>query len=672
MMNDLAQSPHAVIVYPEDQYALALDIWRSLRSVGLSAGLFDESIAEVDTTHLIVICSKASKDSLTLAEAIRTFDQNHDRDNIITIRYGGEETPLPPVLMTIVGQDKYLIPCEPKTVFDLSGSNSDAISWLTDRIVSQLNSQSPPRAATGIKGKVLKPVPLTAIAASLVLGLASVWSLNSIQTLEAQRDKAEHFSTILLTELTEELPTNVRSDILIGISDELISSFNSDDLSRLESAEIQRRAQLYHFLGEAYDTRSQNLEAVASFHKAYEMTQYLAQRSSSEESSLYAHALSAFWIANSAWRSGNLELAAPYYEEFGELINQLVEVNPESSLYRAEQGHASINNGIIALENGNFGYATDLFQRAIDIFGSGLIESGDINLADIAGAHAWLADAYEQQGSLVNAVLEREREAQYRNALHVERPDSLTIRYEYAHSLHEQAVLKGQIGQIDEAQMLLEEGLRLIASAAEGDRSNTRYRRLYTSMLRARAKQSLWRGNLYAAQLVLDEARRVQSIWDEAGQDDHRHITQASIHLIAGEIAYRSGAYESARNESLEALLDGQLALDTGVTSAERYIAEAHLLRGEILQQLGEFGEAGTSYRSALTFYERDTTPSTPKNLDALARIEWRIGNLDEAQRIRSVLEAQDYQRPDFIEFWQQAQADVSAQSTLENLNNGG
>ncbi len=69
---------------------------------------------------------------------------------------------------------------------------------------------------------------------------------------------------------------------------------------------------------------------------------------------------------------------------YAELAETLVAREPDNPSYQAERGYAALNLGVIDLDTGNPVSATALFEEAVDIFESGLIEAHVIGLSDLA------------------------------------------------------------------------------------------------------------------------------------------------------------------------------------------------------------------------------------------------------------------------------------------------
>ena len=656
-----------VIVYAPKDREFARQLYRALTQQNLSAGLFDDTLDFEDASHLLVVCSSVATESLEIARSIRRFDAVHTRDQVIALRVGGENTELPPALVSKPGPDGFLTPVHSNTVLDIQQTTSAEAVRIAKAIHNNLFGK---RILSKI-GVPLRFGPHHAVAAMglalMVSVSAFVWSIQQGSHLSAELEASEAFSSTLLDRLTAELPTNVRDDLLVSISTELLSSSASSADPRLSRADAERHIRLLHLLGEALDARSRAAEARESFRLAYQASERLSQQSPNDEGIAYLHALSAFWRANSAWRSGNISEAEPFYTEFGELIDVLSRQHPDNMLYRAELGFAAINNGLVALELGRVDQSIGMFENALERFSDGPLEAEYVSQSDVANGLAWLADARLANGEIALALDIRQREASIWAELFGERPNSTAVRIDYAHAMLKVSNLLSLLGRTDEAARSIEQALSTISGYAEADRASLRLRRLYMQLLRERSSQLIGTDRLNAAQLVLDEARRVNALWDQQGADDSRHRANAALHLLASEVAASRMAWDASYREALEALLSAQSAVEQGHVGSRSLIAEAYIARGEALLGLAEQGDALSSFRLARSILTETNRPPSPRLIDLIARIDWRLGNVERANSKLAELDELGYRPPDFVQFWRRADQQQTALRSQDN-----
>lgn len=667
--------PHIVILFAQEDFPLARRLWEHLRSLGISAGMFDATVGTEAATHLLVISSKAAAQSVEITEAIETFLSAAPRENIYTVQVSDEGPTLPQLLRTRRDREGFLIPAPlPENLGMLTRCGRD-LTVIGEALFEHLYAEPPASDPLRSNASGVFATWRTAAAGlgALALGLG-IWGGTMMADARMARDEAQQatrFTSTLLTRLTEQLPANARRDVLISIAQDVTNALGENGLAGLGSDEIARRAQLLHFIGEARDVHGERDGAREAFALAYEMTAALLSREPDNLQRLFEHSQSAFWLGNSAYRAGDLNAAAESFESYRDLTRQLAQREPDNQLYRAEQAHAATNMGVIKLETGDFDQAAALFTDAVELFSDGPVQSGHAAQSDIANALGWKADAVAAQGNLAAAAEARQREAAIYARLITDRPQDRNTLWSLAHARREEGALYALAGRLDRAIEPAESGLETAAALFTEAPENVRFRRLYVTLLRDRARLALWDNNLIRAQLLLDEARRVKSQADEHSSDNERHLERIQYHLLAAEIASAAGAADTAAIEATQAILAGELALSEGYESARILTARAYFTHGESLlaQELRE--DAQRSFETARARFPDNTAVTDMGASDLSARIAWRLGEREHASTVRASLASQGYQPPDFQTFWQNADAAVAIdQSNEEGLSN--
>ncbi|TGY88195.1 hypothetical protein E5163_10200 [Marinicauda algicola] len=655
---------HIVIVFAEDDRRYAERLWTALRAQELSVGLFDQTVGTTLASHLVLLCSPAAVRATDVTHAIESFLEAHERDRSLILPLAVEaDTPtFPPVLLSERDSEGFLTPISPPPTAGKIDSSEQSLRRLADVLSARIGKPGGNAAPAGEIRYRLAPA-LTAGTALLAIGAITWGTWNHMVASEnAERARAsQEFASRLVVELTDQLPAAARRDTLISIADEMMQSFGLETES--DADELQRRAQILHFIGEARDVHGDPDGARESFQAAFDITAQLLQETPNEPERIFAHSQSAFWLGNSAYRAGDLSAAMEALEAYKSLSDQLVSIDEDNPLYLAEAGHAANNLGIMALENGNPDRAADLLDQGIRDLSGRPLEEGVVTPADIANVQGWRANAYLARGQLRPALESRRAEVSAYRAQLVSRPDDYDTREALARALREYAVLLTMLGDVSNATVEMEESLNLSADLFSESPSNSRARRIYMIALSDRARLALRQDDLTRAQLLQGEARRVRTLEDEQGSDDERHLERGMIYLLGAEIAMSAGAHDVALSDASQAILAAEQALGAGYAAASELAAEAYFLHGEALSGAQRSEEAENSYRQARDRLA-DRSLRSFRERDLLSRITLRLGDGDIALDLHDALIEDGYAHPEFIAFWQQQALTAQLQSS--------
>ena len=642
---DLECETHVVIAAGGDDEQAALRLWRALSDRGVSATINDAHIFKGAASHLVALISDSTADSIDFSAQISAFRSVSDRPVLVIRR--GTVSRQPPVLSSIRGQGGLLEPANALTDCGTVGDDQASAEAAAEQIATHLG-RSRSRA-----GPAFRPV-IAALAASLVLAVGVAgWSLVSTQAALRDARDAARLGEDLMAGLADGFPTSPGGAGLLSLADQLEERLDDIDATRLSTAMLFDQAALFHAIGEVRDHHGEPEKATAAFTRAHDLTGALLAEDRGDPDRIYAHAQSAFYVGDSAFRAGDLETADEYFSIYADLSESLAARDSGNPVYVGELAYAANNLGALALARGEVSRAAELFDEAIALFRGAPLENGVVSELDIANTRGWRADALLASGELEAAVRERAEEAEiYERALAAS-PDDSFNSYKLANARYGQALSLRQLGRSDEAAEVLESAAVRAARLTRTYPDSVRYARLYMTVLVERARLALWRDEAMRAQLLLREAQAHVARVDEAGQNDDRHFDRGRAHLLAAQIAAHAGADETARAEATEAILAGEQAISAGYERARALLADAYFVHGEAIRAGGDALGAQRSFRSVLTHLEDSgAAQDQPAQLDLRARALWRLDQRDEAGRLRSRLVDMNYARPDFIAFW--------------------
>src|SRR5690606_28132849 len=167
------------------------------------------------------------------------------------------------------------------------------------------------------------------IASAILLTTLLVFAINARDEAEQQRQGAEGLIEFMLTDLRTRLQGVGRLDVLESVNERALAYYGEErDLSRLPSASLERRARIFHAMGED-DHRRGNLDAaVAKFQEAHRATNALLAGQPADPDRIYAHAQSEFWLGYTDFLQEEHGRAQPHFEKYLQLAQQLVQMEP--------------------------------------------------------------------------------------------------------------------------------------------------------------------------------------------------------------------------------------------------------------------------------------------------------------------------------------------------------
>lgn len=658
------KQPLVIVAAANADQARAARLRQALLDRGVRTVLSTEVGVAEKKARLIVLCSPAALKCQTLNNFLEDFTWSNGMRHI---RVVGLETERPVLPMALRAERRsngsfWTLPQPP--VLGALYNDETSVEVLADEIAHEASADAGLSVARSLAASIAyRPLATgLAVASAMMLGV-TVWQADQISAYQDEAAEAQAFTSRLLTDITENLPQTARQETLIRLADDLTRTYLDTSVAGLSDDELGRRARLFNLIGEARDIHGQPEQARDAFLAAFEMTEALLARSPNNLQRVYDHAQSAYWVGNQAYRGGDMATAETYMDIYARMAETLIAREPDNPSYQAELGYAALNLGVIDLDTGNPVSATALFEEAVEIFESGLIEERVIGPGDLANTLGWLADAQRDAGALNEALETRERElALFRQELE-QSPGLSRLRLRVAHTQGEIAGIATDLGQDERSAQLLDEALDTVSALFAEAPENNSYGRHYVQLIYQRARVALSRDEMVRAQLLIGEARRLAARTNENGENDTLYLTRTWALTLAGELAFRAGSYETAVLEATQAISAGEQAIANGKEVARSALAHAYYIRGEALSALGRQGEAETLYRSALNQLGMIAEPRRLAAIDLEARLYWRLGDIAQAMQLRRALEGRGYANRDFMVFWAEIDQGNTAQA---------
>jgi len=659
-MQGLNASPspynHVVLAAAAEDEQAALRLWRALKARRIDCSINDAHLFEGEATVLVAVVSEASADSLELTEQITAFRKSGGQAILAARRNG--RAPLPPSLTALRGPTGLLEPAP--APIELGRLSDDTASARTIARAVARFVQLPLTVRARRNGGLIA----VAAAATFMAGLSGWIHLDSRAQIEAMETRAQ-LAESLVTALAANFPSSSDGEALLSLAGQVEESLSQQRSAAISDEMLIQQARLLHSIGETYDLHGQPDRGQAAFSQAHAFTGEMLQRQPNNPDRIFAHSQSAFWAGNSAFRRGDLAAAETFSQSYAELAERLVALDPGNSAYQAEAGHAANNLGVIAYQRGELEQAATVFETALETFQGAPLAQGDIGRTDIANTRGWRANALYRLGRFEAAAAERRAEARIYRIAREREPENARLTGREATALYREGLALSAMGRLSEADNAVATALTLTEGLVRRHPDNIRYARQHLNAVRERARLAFWRDDLIRAQLLLNDARAFVDRVDRAGQQDERHIDRGLNHLLAAEIALAAGALETARMEAADAVLAGEHGLRSGFEIARNLLAYAYFVDAEARRLSGDTDSANRSFRETLGHLDALAGAAWNPKLNALrSRALLRLGEVEEARIVRAELDSSGYRRPDYLEFWTEADAALSADAS--------
>lgn len=362
---------------------------------------------------LIVVCSRASADSIWVAREVELFRSLHpDRPILAALVQDEPDDAIPDCLKLVNVQGQTVEPLAADFRPHGDGERLGLLKLVAgvvgvglDELV-QRDAQRRRLAVTAVTAATL--------AAMLAMAALTIFALASRAEAQRQRGEAEALVEFMLTDLRDRLEGVGRLDVLSTVNVRALRYYTDQDLAHLPPESLERRARLLHAMGEDDEARGDMAAALKQFQEARRTTGALLAAAPNDPERIFAHAQSEYWVAYIDWRQDRFPAAKAGFERYAALAGRLLAIDPANPDWRMEAGYAESNLGMMALrDRGDAVGAQASFTRALDQFqAADRARPGDANIRrELADAFGWLADSQLAQGRFEAARASRLEEA---------------------------------------------------------------------------------------------------------------------------------------------------------------------------------------------------------------------------------------------------------------------
>lgn len=464
-----------------------------------------------------------------------------------------------------------------------------------------------------------------------------------------QRNESQDLTEFMLTDLRGKLDEVGRLDILETVGKRLMTSYDRQNLGKLDADALGRRARVLLLLGEIENSRGNLTAALKTYQAASDTTAELLAREPDDPQRMFEHAQSLYWVGYIAWQRGDLAAAKRQFEGYDALADQMVAAEPGNFDWQLEKSYAQSNLGTVASDRGDLDAASKHFSATLAIH-KRFYESkpGDADAVIQYGITlSWSAKASGRRFDFRQSeALYGEGAGIFAKAFAAE-PENYALLSEFVPISLNHTFSLVDLGKAEQAAEQGQKAVALAAKLARHDPANTEYLNHLTWSHIAYAEALLGRGDLTGAeQQVGDAAKAISSVKaSDIAKVQWRIGANHRVQLLSADIARARGASAAAKTQ-YTALLQSLASLNmhkADIGTVSTYVS-AHAALGELT--------GDPAHWRAITGL-LDAAPQAPNARASvgLARALIANGRQAEGAAIIKRLQAGGYAAPRFLAF---------------------
>ena len=376
-------------------------IFRDREDLPAADSLTDEVRAALaGSACLIVVCTPAARQSLWVSREVALFRSLHpDRPVLAALIAGTPAESFPTSLLQGDGDHGVR---EPLAADLQPAGDGPRLGFLKlvagvvgvglDELV-QRDAQRRLRAVTAVTAMALSGM--------LIMALLTATAIGARREAERQRAEAEGMVEFMLTDLRETLERVGRLDAMDAVNTRALEYCEAQDLRRLPPGSLERCARVLLMSGADLQELGQREAAMRRFVQARRTTAALLAADPANPDRMWGHAQSEQAVGELALLQADKDDARTALEAYSDLADRLVVREPGNARYLQEAGFARGNLCSLAL-SAPIRPAAALADCRIALarMEAAAAAAGDPDAYDLelANRHAWLADAWRENG----------------------------------------------------------------------------------------------------------------------------------------------------------------------------------------------------------------------------------------------------------------------------------
>jgi tetratricopeptide (TPR) repeat protein len=634
-------------------------VFRDREDLSSAADLSSQIKAELDRSEsLVVICSPAAATSTWVGEEIRYFRASGKADRILALIVDGEpqasnpaDICFPPaILESADGRNNEPLAADARKYAD--GKRLALLKIVAGILGIRLDELRRRDAQRTTRYRLVYSM-LTLVVVAVLSWL--IWSEATTRaTAEAQRANTEELLGFMLGDLKRLAPTEGLETI--PADDQLQQHFRQAfDFAQLDNPALMEAG--IEWREEGIDSKKLfDLKVTMElFQRSRAAFIELNQRESSSTSALFELGQAEFYVGETHYSMGEIELAEQAWARYGAVTRRLVNAEPNNARYVMELSYTLTNLGALDLVRirPNTIRLLQLIQAGVQYNQMAVVlDPGNAEFRDaLPNNLAWQADAWLEKCELGQAQEIRQQAVKLRRELLAEDPHSQRNQTELAKKLTGLAGVQQLLGLNQEAGKSFAEIDRIFRQVhqAEPDNSELEWEMYYRQARYAR--HLLLTGDVDRAGLLLEQiAERFDALSDPQLTGDYqRGFEAARARLDRGLVMLAKGQTSQGR-ELLQQVLS-QLETMVVAKPEARDGLEA-LARAEFENWRYSGINASVAIHPALDLYL--TQPELTENCseaDIAARLAVVNGDLALAKRYTDYVLNKGYFEAGFVAF---------------------
>lgn len=504
---------------------------------------------------------------------------------------------------------------------------------------------------------------LTALAAASVAGLVvfgflAVMAVQARNEAQYQRQQAEGLIEFMLGDLRKKLEPVGRLAVLDSVGEKALGYYAGQNAGKLDATALGHRSRAMHLIGEIRDLRGQPAEAQQAFEQAAQTTARLLAESPQDGQRIFDHAQSVFWVGYAAWKRADGAEAESQFQEYLNLAQRLLRIDPGNVDWRAEVAFAHINIGVVRLGTGRPNEALRSLTQSGALFEELLQKRPDL-LFDLANNHGWMADAHELLGEHELAL----RWGKRKLALFEDAPNeqkNFAVQREILAALSANSVYELALGNVPQAEWSAKAAAAISERLVAEDPTNLRWR-FDSCVVRMRlAHIGLIQNHPSEASRRLTEANACLTQYNAVGTTGLRDslLAQAFMFFVSAQVArdadrqVLTAQMNVFLNQSIPKLQSG--TLDRAKLAVG--LANVSIALGE-LRMKADSSAARSAFLQAKVQLEPFALLGDGAILVALAKAHFYLGDVQRAEELVARISRTSYRHPMYADLVKQLQA---------------
>lgn len=299
---------------------------------------------------LIVVCSPSAAASRWVSREVEVFRELHpDAPVLAAVRAGEPADCFPPSLHRMGGDGVALEPLAADFRRGRDGEHLGLLKLVAGILGLGLDELVQRDAHR--RNQRVTAVTAGALAVALVMSLLTVFAVNARTEAERQRGEAEGLVEFMLTDLRTRLKGVGRLDVMTAVNERALRYYSHENLDKLPVDSLERRASIFHAMGEDDEARGDHDKALAEFREARRTTAALLAEAPNDPERIFAQSQSEYYFGSVDYGRGRYASAMPAFLAYKALADRMVAIAPRNTKYRMEAGYAESNLCTMAIKN---------------------------------------------------------------------------------------------------------------------------------------------------------------------------------------------------------------------------------------------------------------------------------------------------------------------------------